>query len=87
MIESEGSKIPDEIAKFKVDVSTSNVWHLPVSMAEYLSKHMHILISEEEIRKNLQGQSCPSQCQGTPLFAVPPQCRPSQCQGAPIFSI
>lgn len=45
IIESEDSQSAAKIARFELDVTTSNAWDLPSSMVEYLNKYMNIHIS------------------------------------------
>ena len=53
IIHSEGTQSAAKIAKFELDVSTSNIWDLPISMAEYLNKHMHIHIPDKKIKEKI----------------------------------
>ena len=55
IIESEGSQSAVKIARFELDVTTSNVWDFPSSIVKYLNKYMNILIQYKDIKeKNLK---------------------------------
>ena len=53
IIDSEGTKSAAKIARFQLDVSTSNAWDLPISMVEYLNKYMHIHIPDKDIKEKI----------------------------------
>ena len=53
IIDSEGTKSAAKIARFELDVSTSNAWDLPISMVEYLNKYMHIHIPDKDIKEKI----------------------------------
>ena len=48
-----GSQRAAKIARFELDVSTSNVWDMPISMIEYLNKCTHIQISDKDMKEKI----------------------------------
>ena len=54
ILDSEGTQSAAKIARFELDVSTSNAWDLPISMVEYLNKYMHIHIPDKDIKEKTQ---------------------------------
>ena len=53
IIDSEDTQIAAKIARFDLDVSTSNAWNLPISMVEYLNKYMHVHIPDKDIKEKI----------------------------------
>ena len=48
-----GSQRAAKIARFELDVSTSHVWDMPISMIEYLNKCTHIQISDKDMKEKI----------------------------------
>ena len=60
-----------KIVRFKLDVSTSNGWDLPISisMVEYLKEYMHIHIPNKDIKeKILKGNPVPANVKEPQVF-------------------
>ena len=53
IVDSEGTQSAAKIARFELDVSTSNACDLPIRIVEYLNKYMHIHIPDKDIKKKI----------------------------------
>ena len=53
IIESESFQSAAKIARFELDVSTSNAWDFPSSMVEHLNKYIHVHIPNKSIKEQI----------------------------------